>query len=200
MRLRRVDIGLAIVAGGVGAVVPHGAIVSDAGRLLVIFTGLIAASVLPTISLMIANMSSTGRSTRSIAELRSEIDRIVSALLFVFGCACMVVMTLIGLTVDITAGPSVISQGTGPSYLAWGIRSVLQAALFASLAVLVNRSLIIPKAIRRSLELKTEIAIAEATRRLNENAPGIGATAQHFKKKENFGRTIPLSDLRTGND
>lgn len=181
------------MAGIAGTFVPSSLLSPDAGRLLVLFTGLIAASVLPTISLMVGSMSSTGRSTHVLRDLHKEISASIDSLLFVFGCACVVVMALIGMTLDWT-------QFTTLYWLADTGAKAFQAILFASLVLLLNRSRSIPNSIRRTLDLKSEIAVSEASRRVNENAPSSGETAKLFRTREGFGRNHSLTDLKTGND
>jgi len=73
LHLRRLEWLALVAAMAAGGASPLGMLSGDAGRLLVTFLGLVSASILPTISLILGSMTASGRSVKAIDDLQSEL-------------------------------------------------------------------------------------------------------------------------------
>ena len=195
LHLRRIEWLVCSVAFVLGASLPPGVLGGEAGRLLTTFLGLVAASILPTISLIVGGMVMNGRSVQHLEDLGVEVGRTVDALFGIFGLIAMTVVMLMALSIPTPFGeyiPEILQSF--PSRSGQG--------LVGALGVLtVSRSGAIPAAIRKSLTLRTAIAVEEARKRTNEKAEAVKATARAgFSTKEGFGRTTQLEDLQSRSD
>src|SRR3546814_12008526 len=59
--------------------------------------GLVAASILPTISLLVNSMTASGRSVKAVDELEHELQSAMDALFMLFGCVGIAVVALVSL-------------------------------------------------------------------------------------------------------
>lgn len=198
-----------------GFLLPPNILAGDPGRLLVTFLGLVAASILPTISLMLTTMSASGRSVARLSALREELRSGVDALLYIFGFIAATALVLMMLSVGGGHGnyslaswvvaafkiqdmALILDSIPDPASIAWyAVPAAAQAAAFSFVVVVIRKAGTIPGIIRRSLELRAEMAIEEARRQTLENAPAAGKTAEAFKNTEGFGQRVALSDLPT---
>src|SRR3546814_14248687 len=85
---------MAVMAGGV---LQPGTLSVESVRLLVTFLGLVAASILPTISLLVNSMTASGRSVKAVDELEHELQSAMDALFMLFGCVGIAVVALVSL-------------------------------------------------------------------------------------------------------
>ncbi len=179
----------------VGAVTPPGVFAGDAGRVLVTFLGLISASILPTISLLVGNMTASGRSVKALGELRDELGLAIDTLFELFGLVAVAVLTLMLLSLP---SPLLFLVDQLPRAYGNLIEQVPprfgQGLLLSCVFVVVRRSGSIPAVIRKSLEIRAEIAAEEARRKTAENAPKPSEVASAFKTKPGFGRIRPLEE------
>src|SRR3546814_14141149 len=60
-------------------------------------SGLVAASILPTISLLVNSMTASGRSVKAVDELEHELQSAMDALFMLFGCVGIAVVALVSL-------------------------------------------------------------------------------------------------------
>lgn len=189
MHVRRLEWVACSVGFIVAALLPPGSLNGEAGRLLTTFFGLVAASILPTISLIVGGMTTGSRSVKQLGDLGAELERTVSALFAIFGLIAVAAVALTALAIPmpfydrlppmVQALPSRIGQG-----------------LVGVIAVLVvAKSGTVPSAIRRSLALRTEMAVDDARKKTLENADDAKANTG-FRTKEGFGRITSISDLR----
>lgn len=173
-----------------GAAFTPGAITSDAGRMLVIFLGLVSASILPTISLLINNMTASGRSVLSLNKLQGELQAAMDSLFLLFGCTGVAVWALMSLAIV----PPVLLERV--PYLVTDILPRLgQMFIVGPVALVLLRAGQIPAILRRSLSVRHEIAVEEAKRKLAEKAPGAESVRQSFASHPDFGKTVKLEDL-----
>lgn len=163
----------------------------EAGRLLTTFLGFVAASILPTISLIVGGMVVGGRSVQHLDELGTELSSTVDALFGVFGLIALTVLALMALAMPMPFSLHLPEQLRPiPSHLGQGVVGF-------TLALAVGRSGTIPGAIRRSLKLRTVIAVDEAAKKTNEKADVVKKQARAgFSTKKGFGRTTRLEDLK----
>lgn len=195
-RLHVRGINLVAVGAGLafGAALPTGILShGDAGRLLVTFLGLVAAGILPTVSLILTSMTASGRSVHRLSQLKHELESCVSALFVLFGLICLSVGQLLLLSLPVT---EMVQQWLPLFTLPKFVDRIGQAIVFGLLGFVLLRAFLIPAIVQRSLAIRAEIAIEEAQRRTKENAPGHGEIAATFKTKSGFGDQIKLAEIK----
>lgn len=171
--------------------------------MLVIFVGLFAASILPTISLLMTNLRSEGRSVQGLIALRDETLQSVNVLLFLFGCAAIAVASVFIVTAGVPRLLFSVPVIGDILRHRWGVILVPalgQGTTLFFVGLIVARAGLFPTAIRKTLGATADIAIEEARRRTIENAPAPGETAQSFKTREGFGRRHTLEEIATHQD
>jgi hypothetical protein len=178
-----------LTAAGAAAL-PQGSLVGEPGRLLITFLGLVAASILPTVSLILQSMTASGRSVLRITELQKELRSAVDTLFVLFALAAAAVLVLLALSMRTPEPLRVVSWL--PAVLE---RSGQAIVGFLTMTVLV-RSGRIPGIIRRSLDIRGQIAIDEARRKTVEKAPKAGQVSERFQTRAGFGQTVSLSEVR----
>lgn len=169
---------------------PIGTVSGDAGRLLVTFLGLVAASILPTISLILGSMTASGRSVQSIGKLRTELSAAMDALFLLFGLAALAVLCLIALAV-----PTPAMLGETP-LIPVVMHRFGQALVVMAATLIVLRAGQIPAILRRSLDIRHDIAEDEARKKTIEAAPRSGEMKATFTTHPDFGKSVSLSELR----
>lgn len=189
LRLRPLEWLTCSAAFLIGALLPPGVFGGEAGRLLTTFLGFVAASILPTISLIVGGMVVTGRSVQHLAALGAELTKTVDALFGVFGLIALSVLILMALAMPMPFAEYV------PDYFQLIPHRFGQGLVGFVGLLAIARSGTVPGAIRRSLTLRTKIAVDDARKRTYENADVVKAKARSgFKRKEGFGRTSSLAD------
>jgi hypothetical protein len=170
---------------------PAGAITPDAAKLLVTFMGFVAASALPTATLMVNSLTANGRSVRLLLDLGSEMRRMLRALFGVLGLTGVSVLALVALTVP--------TPWQLPSFLGqWAIRSHIgQAVALASIFFTLDATRVIPRSFFRCLGFKLDIAVEEARQKTADNAPKPGEMSGSFKTKPGFGAVRSLDEVRS---
>ncbi|SNR22917.1 hypothetical protein SAMN06265378_10176 [Paracoccus sediminis] len=185
---------VALIAGAAaGAILPPPLLIGDPSRLLVTFLGLAAASILPTVSLVIGSLSSSGRSVMRIEELARELSQAVRTLFLILAlvAVAVVLLMLIAILPDI-AWPIPLAGIEVPDAARRGVQSL---ALLAATAAAIH-ALQIPQILGRVLTIKRDIAIHEARKALAETAPSEADIRQMFPKKDGFGQNVPLDRMR----
>ena len=167
-----------------------GTIVGDTSRMLVTFLGLVAASILPTISLLVNSMTASGRSVLAIDELNAELQAAMDALFLIFGCAAVAVGALVALS---TPPPPLLTR---VPYLATEILPRAgQAIVIVFSMVTALRTGQIPAILRRSLAVRHKIAAEEARRKTLEKGPTPASVRAAFATHPDFGKTVDLQDV-----
>ena len=157
--------------------------------MLVTFLGLVSASVLPTISLLVNSMTASGRSVKGLEDLQRELDAAMDALFLLFGSVGIVVIGLIALAIE----PAAIL--TRVPYLTTEILPRLgQSVVVGGSAFIVLRIGLIPGILRRSLAARYRIAIDEAKRKTIENVPDGPTTRAMFITHPDFGKSVKFED------
>lgn len=177
----------AVVAG---LAISPGTIAGDAGRMLVTFLGLVSASVLPTISLLVNSMTASGRSVLALDELEAELQNAMDALFLLFGCVAVVVGALVALTM-----PSPSALVKVPYLTAEILPRIGQMIVVAGSSLTLLRIGEIPAILRRSLSVRHKIAVDEARRKTLEKAPTSAAMKASFANHPDFGKTVKLEDI-----
>lgn len=189
MQLRRVDF-LALVAAVGAAALPYGVFDGDAGRLLVTFMGLVAASILPSITLLMNSMTKSVGSVKAINDLNTELTASIDALLLLMGLAGIAVFALISLAIPSPAFVNYVA------FLPGLLSRIGQATVAGCAALTLLRVSQIPAILRRSLAVRHKIALDESRRSTLEKAPGPLEVKSAFPTTPGFGKTVTLSELR----
>lgn len=161
--------------------------------MLVTFLGLVSASILPTVSLVIGSLSSSGRSVMKIDDLAQELGRAVRTLFSILGLVAAVVMLLM-------LGAIMPQVGWHPPLVPLAVpdaarRSVQSLAILLTVAAAIE-ALAIPRILNRVLAIKRDIAIHEARKALTEHSPSEAEIRQMFATREGFGKAVLLDKLR----
>ncbi|MES3152553.1 hypothetical protein [Sphingomonas faeni] len=161
--------------------------------MLVTFLGLVSASILPTISLLVNSMTASGRSVKAIDELESELQASMDALFLLFGCVGTVVIGLVALATQPPAIFTKVPYLTSEMLPRFGQVVVVAASTFT-----VLRIGMIPGILRRSLTVRHRIAVEEARRKTLEKAPDAPTTRAFFPTHPEFGKPVKLEDVSPG--
>lgn len=177
---------------------PVGVISQASTQLIVTFFGLVAASILPTVTLLLNSMTANGRSVKHLNDLRDELQSGVNALFTIFLFVCAAVIALAFYSAPLPKWPIPLPGELPDISLAEVAKRVAQGlvAVFAIMTIVGARK--IPQTVQRALELRAEIAVLEAQRATRENAPKKGETAEGFKTKPGFGTTHNLPEIPRG--
>ena len=189
LRVRHIGVLAGCTGFAVGALLPSDALTGEPGRVLVTFLGLVAASILPTVSLILTSMTAGGRSVLRLRELSDELQKGVSALFWLFGLVCISVGQLLLLSVPLPIQLRELVPWPGLPNL------IGQSILFMLVGLVIYRAFLVPRIIQRCLTIRAEIAIEEAKRKTLENAPAAGETAKTFRTKTDFGKRTSISEL-----
>ena len=185
MSLRPLEIGAILIAAIAGGALNPGAISADVGRVLVTFLGLVAASILPTITLLINSMTLSARSVYSIDRLDEELRAAMDALFLLFGAICLTVIALVALAIP---SPAVFD------YIPYLSSQILprggQAIVGGTTALVFWRVGQIPGILRRTLKVRHQAAVEEARLKLSGNAPEAGAMRKAFATHPDFGKSV----------
>lgn len=172
----------------VGVALPLNTLQGDPGRLLVTFLGLIAASILPTVSLILGSMTVQGRSVHALERLGDELSAAVDALFLIFGTTALAVIALIAIAIP-------TRSFLGPAIVSVILERLGQGVVGATTGLILARSGQIPAILRRSLTIRRQIAVEEAKRQTLANAPSSSAIRTDFVTHSEFGKTIDIKDV-----
>lgn len=173
-----------------GGALPLGTLSGDAGRLLVTFLGLVSASILPTISLILGSMTASGRSVKALDELQAELTAAMDSLFLLFGLVGVSVIALLSLAIPT---PPLLAH---VPHLATILERLGQAIVAGAAVLILMRAGQIPGILRRSMNIRHKIAVDEARRKTLESAPDPGAMKEAFPTHPDFGKTVDLEELQ----
>ena len=185
MSVRRLEIVAILGAAAAGGALTPSAISGDAGRVLITFLGIVAASVLPTVTLLVNSLTANGRSVHSINKLEAELQRAMDALFVLFGAVGVAVLAQVALSIP---APAVLQ---GVPYLTTEILPRGgQALVLGATAMILSRIGQIPGILRRTLSIRHEGALEEARLKLAANAPEAGSMRKAFATHPDFGKPV----------
>lgn len=173
-----------------GAALSPGLITGDTGKMLATFLGLVSASILPTISLLVNSMTANGRSVLAINELNDELQAAMDALFLLFGCIAVVVAALVALA---TPAPAILTKF--PIVTDEVLPRIGQAIVAFFSAITLLRVGHLPAILRRSLNVRHKIAVEEARRKTLERAPTPEEARAAFPTHPEFGKAVKLEDM-----
>ncbi|MTD99923.1 hypothetical protein GIY56_06470 [Paracoccus sp. YIM 132242] len=169
-------------------------LIGDPSRLLVTFLGLVSASILPTVSLVIGSLSSSGRSVMKIDALARELAQAMRTLFSILGLVAGVVALLMVIAIVPDIGWRIPHA---PFAIPDALRRALQSLAFLLTVAATLKAAAIPRILARVLAIKKDIAIHEARKALAERSPSDAEIRQMFAKKDGFGKTVPLDSIRS---
>lgn len=189
MRLRRWLTRTAVGASFVlAAALPVDLVSQSTGRIASVFLGLFAASILPTVSLLLQSMTSATRSVNRVDALYHEIRAAVDALFRILGIAGVATVALLLNSVRTPEALTVLNNFDSLERIGNGIAG-------GAIVLLIAEAGKIPSIIRRSLKIRYEVARDEAKNRTSKNVPTEKEIRSYFPTKEGFGETRPLEEL-----
>ena len=161
------------------------------GRVLLVGLGFAAASVLPTVTLLVNGLSASGRSVQRINLLHEKIRWMIQRLFRILAGVGLAVLGLILASVDIKISPVALPFQLQPLEISEALqRGGVGLTIAAVVYVLIGISLI-PRAIFESLELRKEIAIEEARQKNAERIKGV-VPKEVFGTSPGFGERVKL--------
>lgn len=180
---------------GIGAALSPAALHGDPARLLTTFLGLVSASILPTISLILGSMTTGGRSVAAINRLQTELALAMDALFLLLGSVGVIfaAVFLLGMAPPAVLEP--IPYLTDQILPRFG-----QSLVVGGTALILMRAGQIPTILRRSLVIRHEIAVDEAKKKTIENAAKVPDVKTMFARDPDFGTSVRLSDLQGPNN
>lgn len=190
LQLRPLEKFIVPLAAIAGASMMPGALDGDAGRMLVIFLGLVSTSILPTVTLLVNSMSGGGRSVKAVEDLERELTIAMDAMFLLFGCVAIVVAALIALAIP-TPWPLSAWTLLSAEILPRGGQAIVAGAT-AFVAMRLGQ---IPAILRKALSIRHRSAIDEAKRTVAENAPAPEQVRSAFKRHPDFGKTVPIKKV-----
>jgi len=167
-------------------------------RFTAIFLGLLSASILPTLSLVINGLGTGSLSVMAITELKSKVDASVSALLFILGLIGLLVLCLAIATLDLpTYNLEWVSTIRNQSItyqidIVQSAQRVIQGLAAIAFVMLLRRSGQIPAILRDTADARFKVALRDAEMRLSESAPSKDQIATQYPTSEDFGRSRQL--------
>lgn len=132
-------------------------------------------------------MTASGRSVLAINKLEQELQSAMDALFLLFGCVGVVVIALVALA---TPAPAVL--GRVPLLVPEVLPRAGQAIVAGASALTMLRIGQIPAILRRSLQIRRDIAVDEARRSILEKAPSSASTQAAFPNHPDFGKSVSL--------
>lgn len=190
MQFRITDGVVLVLAIGASFLLPPEIWAGDAGRLLATFLGLLSASILPTISLIVGSMTTNSRSVKAVNDLQTELSTAMDALFALFGLIGVAVLALVAMAIP---QPSFINSA---SLFSSGIEMAGQAVILASFSMILLKAGYLPAILRRCLAVRHTISVDEARQKTSDNAPKVGAVKGAFPTHPDFGKTVSLDELR----
>lgn len=194
LSLRWLRLAALIAGSAAGAALPPALLTGDPSRLLVTFLGLVAASILPTVSLVIGSLSSSGRSVMKIDELAQELARAIRTLFSILGLVAVVVALLMVIAIVPDIGWRIPHSSFEVPDAA---RRCLQSLAILLAVAASIRAMTIPRILARVLAIKKDIAIHEARKALADQSPSDAEIRRMFAKRDGFGKTVPLDSIRS---
>ncbi|MCZ7494139.1 hypothetical protein O8B39_06490 [Agrobacterium rhizogenes] len=191
MRFQLKDIAVCVALVVAGGAISPGTISGDASRVLATFLGLFAASVLPTVTLLVNTMTGSGRSIQAIDKLAADLEIAMDAMFFLFGCIGISIASLLMLSIE----PPVWLRDI-PYITSEVLPRIGQMLVIAPAGIVVWRAGQITGILRQCLKTRHEIAKIEAKAKLEKNVPSSASVKQSFATHREFGRVVSLQDAQ----
>jgi len=189
LRFRRRDKVIVVAVGILCACLPVGIFDGDTGRILTIFLGLVSASILPTVSMMVGTMSGTGRSVAGIDQLNAELRDTIDILVAILGFVLVAVLGLLLGTINLPDMQVPLLNTRYSIGLDQAFLRLTNLMVGLAIALALSKFGRVPSSFRRALEIRHQIAVEEAKRRIEENAPSNASVSSMFATSPGFGQS-----------
>ena len=180
----------------VGLVLPTSTLSSGLDSLLVTFFGLLSASILPAISLLVGNVASPTYSLAKLEELevqtKSLVKKLFSTLGVVIAGGALVMVAAAGL-------PSIPIPAWLPkwcTHLQEAPERLTQGVVFACFAISIDRLRVVSMAFQTVLKARFDLAKMETITRLKKAFPGSEEVRATFPTSEKFGSRVEVDVSR----
>jgi len=182
----------------VGLLIPARSIDDGLAALLVTFFGLVAAGTIPAMSLLSGSVMSPTRSVARLITLKASLDTLLRQLSGMLYASILGAVAVIVLVFGVPSLP--IGWLPVPDYLSWLMvfaadfpERALQALVLLALFVAGDRIRVIKLTFKMALKARFELALEEARRRTDENAPSAEDVSEAFSTPPGFGAKVPFS-------
>lgn len=166
-------------------------------RLLGPFFGILSLGILPSITLLVGNMTASTKSVAALRKTHLEMRRLITGLFWLLGLVSITVVLAIALTVpwpqpevSRTAGQDGAFQPV-LSHLRARFEPALRGLFVLVLFHTINRTWLIVRAVDVVFKLKSETAIAEAEEATQRRASELTPISMSFGRAEGFGARRP---------
>lgn len=180
---------ISVAVGIFCACLPVGTFDGDTGRILTIFLGLVSASILPTVSMMVGIMSGTGRSVAGIDQLNAELRDTIDILVAILGFVLVAVLGLLLGTINLPDMQVPLLNTRYSIGLDQVFLRLTNLMVGLAIALALSKFGRVPSSFRRALEIRHQIAVEEAKRRIDENAPSDASVSSMFATSPGFGQS-----------
>lgn len=180
---------IVVAVGILCACLPVGIFDGDTGRILTIFLGLVSASILPTVSMMVGTMSGTGRSVAGIDQLNAELRDTIDILVAILGFVLVAVLGLLLGTINLPDMQVPLLNTRYSIGLDQAFLRLTNLMVGLAIALALSKFGRVPSSFRRALEIRHQIAVEEAKRRIEENAPSNASVSSMFATSPGFGQS-----------
>jgi len=176
-----------------GLALPLGSVSGAKGGLLVTFFGLMAAGIIPAMSLLVANTLSPSFSVKRLDELESEVSVLLSKLGQTLGFVIAGSVLVIVAQFDMPVLPPRIFDLTIPEWVRPIAEQLVQAGAFACFIFALDRLRVVNSAFTSVFRQRYEIARKEGEARTKRNGRQLGGAREYFPKPDHFGETVEIS-------
>lgn len=178
-----------------GLAIPPGSVDDSLAGVLVTFFGLVAAGVIPAMSLLVGNVMSPARSVASIISLKASLDVLLKQLGLMLVAVIAGGLFVIVLSFDLPRLPISISDlnQAAPRLASFIVdlpERFLQALTLVSLFHAVDRMRVVKHTFKIVLHAQFQLALEEARRRIEDRAPSTAAVAEAFPTPDRFGKRV----------
>lgn len=176
-----------------GLALPLGSMSDAKGGLLVAFFGLMAAGIIPAMSLLVANTLSPSFSVKRLDELKREVGRLLAKLGQTLGFVIAGSVLVIVAQFDLPVLPPRLFDLAVPDWVRPIAERMVQAGAFSCFIVALDRLRVVNAAFSSVFRQRYEIARKDSEVRTKGNVRRIGTAKEFFQKKDQFGETIEIS-------
>lgn len=173
----------------VGIVSPFQILHNDAIKMLAPFLAILAASIMPSITLLIGAITSESKSVKRVSELGVELSHVINELLMLFFLILASMFCLVFLFIP---SPFLIKNFIIYNCL---VIALGQGVFIGFLSAALDKTAVIPKSLFKCMELKLNIAKDTSKSKTSDNANNaINKISPHISNPpEGFGKRTDIS-------
>ncbi|MBT2131241.1 hypothetical protein [Aliiroseovarius lamellibrachiae] len=183
---------VAIIAFAAGLWIPIGAIDIGLAGLLVTFFGLLSASVLPAMSLLVANTLSPRNSVKSLNRLYDRTARLIRKLWQTLGFLVTGAIFSIVVAKTNTPLPNEILSLDVPCWAKNAPNQIIQSIVCTCFVVGLDRLRVIGSAFKSVLDERYDLAVSASQKNARDNLKEQKKIDEIFPKSERFGETVEV--------